>query len=184
MGWFDNYALGCFKTLRDGREGFYPYLINRRGYVVPGEQRTVLRRFMFVAGIFGPLLGVMAGDAILLWNFPINLILFIVSFSLFAVGYYGSLRWLTKNLECAPADEKPTVGERYRTNARHTPWILLCFVEIVGVVFALFGLSKAATGWGTHAASIGMSGAAFGGLLAWMAGYMLWAKWTRSLDAQ
>ena len=178
MGWFDNYAQGSFKTLRDGREGFYPYLVNRRGYVVPGEQRTALRRFMFGAGIFGSLLGVMTGDASKLWNFPINLILIILSLSLFSVGYYGGLRWLTSNLERAPAHEKPTIGERYRTNAKHAPWILLWYVEIVGVVFILFGLSKAATGWGAHPASIGLSGAAFGGLLAWMAGYMLWAKWT------
>ena len=181
MGWFDNYSQSYFKTLRDGRLAFYPYLVAPRGYVVSGEQKAPLRRFMFGAGIFGSVLGVMVGEAILLWNLPINLILMILSLSLLSAGYYGGLRWLTRNLERAPADERLTLGERLRTQAQHSSWILLWFMEIWSLLLMAGGLDIAATGKGGYPPLFGLVATAFFGLLAWAAGYMLSVKSSKPL---
>lgn len=105
MSWLDNYAQRYFKTLRDGRQAFFPYLVFRRGYVVSSEQRVVMRRYMIGAQIFGPLLGVFAGGSR-------SLGLSMLVIALFFAAYFGGLLWLTRDLERVPIDARPTIGER------------------------------------------------------------------------
>ena len=177
MAWYDTpYARGCLKTLSDGRQAFYPHLVGRRGYVVSDEQRAVLSRFIFAATIFGATLGAVVGS---LGLRPIILALSLFA-AVYAAVYYGGLRWLTRNLECAPADERPPLLQRFRAQAQHSAWLHLWFFEILGVVFFLDGLSMAGTGWVGRPTWLSLSMAAFGGLLAWIAGFMLWDKWAKN----
>jgi tetratricopeptide (TPR) repeat protein len=166
-GWFNSRYDRFYKTLRDGRLAFYPHLVGR-GYVVSAEQRTMLSRYMIGAWICGALLVPFAVSL----GFMEHLILVL---SLFGVGYLGCLWWLTRNLERAPANERVSLGERYRTQARQLGWMRLWFREIFSGVLIAVGLYDAI---GTDAPGrlVGLAAIAYFGLMAGSGGYMLWIK--------
>jgi tetratricopeptide (TPR) repeat protein len=166
-GWFNSRYDQFYKTLRDGRVAFYPHLVGR-GYVVSAEQRTMLSRYMIGAWICGALLVPFAVSL----GFMEHLILVL---SLFGVGYFGCLWWLTRNLERAPANERVSLGERYRTQARQLGWMRLWFREIFSGVLIAVGLYDAI---GTDAPGrlVGLAAIAYFGLMAGSGGYMLWIK--------
>jgi tetratricopeptide (TPR) repeat protein len=167
-GWFDSFYDRSTKTLRDGRLAFYPYLIGR-GYVVSPEQKAMLIRYMLGASLCGALVVPFAVSL----GFIHHLILVL---ALFGVGHYGGLRWLTRNLERAPADERLTLGERFRTQAHQFGWPRLWFIEIFSGSLIAVGLHTAATGMDASGRLLGLAGAAYFAFMAWSGGYMLWIK--------
>ena len=100
----------------------------------------------------------------------------IVVLSLFGVGHYGGLRWLARNLERAPADERLTLVERLRTQAHQFGWPRLWFIEIFSASLIAVGLRTAATGMDASDRLVALAGAAFFAFMAWEGGYMLWIK--------
>ena len=176
-----------FKTLRDGRQAFYPYIFVRRGYVVSDEQRAILCRYLLAATVVGVLVVVIVnyfllaidaskydGDRVGFASYlPIILI-----FALDLAAYHGGLRWLTRNMERAPADERPTLTQRLRTSARHSDWLVFLFVVMIAVLLMVSGLNMAGTRNSGDPPVGGMALAAVGAMLALMVGYMAWAKGT------
>jgi hypothetical protein len=174
MGLFDSYSQSSFKTLRDGRLAFYPHLVGR-GYMVSGDQKAPLRRYVIGATIFSPVF------VLILIRFGI--VPMMLSFGLYLTGYYGGLWWLTRNLERAPADERLTLRGRYSTQAQHLGWASLWFLEIGSGMFVVVGLLIAATADDAYALSAGLAGAVFFGFCAWAGGYMLRVKSTNRSES-
>jgi len=167
-GLFDSYYERSSKKLRDGRLAFYPYLVGR-GYIVSAEQKATLIRYMLAATICGALLVPLAD----ILGLRMHIVLVI---SLFGLGYYGGMWWQTSDFERAPADERLTLGERYRTRAHQFGWIRLWFIEIFSGSLIAIGLHTAATGMGASDRLLGLAATAFFGLMAWSGAYMLWVK--------
>jgi tetratricopeptide (TPR) repeat protein len=169
-GLLDSYSERSYKTLRDGRLAFYPYIVGR-GYVVSAEQKAVLIRDMIAEWICGALVVPFAVGLGLMEHLVLVLLFF-------GVGYYGGLWWLTRNLERAPSDERASLGERYRTQARQFGWKRLWFREIFSGVLIAVGLYIAAPGMDASDRLLGLAVTAYFGLMAWSSGYMLWIKST------
>jgi tetratricopeptide (TPR) repeat protein len=167
-GLFDSRYERSFDKLRDGRLTFYPYLVGS-GYVVSAEQKATRIRYMMAALICGALVVPVAASL----GFMDHISLM---FGLFCVAYYGGLWLLTRSLERAPADERLTLGERYRTRAHQFGWIRLWFIEIFSGSLIAIGVHTAATGMGASDRLLGLAGAGFFGLMAWSGAYVLWVK--------
>ena len=167
-GLFDSRYERSFDKLRDGRLTFYPYLVGS-GYVVSAEQKATRIRYMMAALICGALVVPVAASL----GFMDHISLM---FGLFCVAYYGGLWLLTRSLERAPADERLTLGERYRTRAHQFGWIRLWFIEIFSGSLIAIGVHTAATGMGASDRLLGLAGAGFFALMAWSGAYMLWVK--------
>jgi len=169
-----------FYTLQDGRQAFYPYIIARRGYVVSERQRARLARYMVAAAIAFAFTNAIAVNAATGNGAPVGWLPIVLILSLNFAGYYGGLRWLTINMERAPADERPRVTERLRNSAQHSLWIQQLVVASIALLLVLGGLYMATSGKAAATPLVGVAIVTLGVFLALAVAYMAWSKATRN----
>jgi hypothetical protein len=126
MGFWDSRTAGSFKTLADGKIGFYPIELFGHGFVIPDQRRErIIRRCATYNSLVGGVIG--AFSVLFLRHYPRTVGAVLLAYLIIS---YTGLWILVRDL--SRARERLTLAERYTSRAMATSWAILVLLVLIG----------------------------------------------------
>lgn len=135
MGYFEGITANYFKTDEEGRTVFYPYGILGRGFIVPEERKTDVRRIVTTYTLTSLPIAI-AATALLKWWLVLSAVLpvYLLAFSLHLTKLTSTFEKSSHKLTV------PAVFESAFSSINSCNLLTLWLIEIGSVLFLLTGI--------------------------------------------